>query len=644
MRLNPSINVLARDLNPPDQTHSPIGCLFRRSRGTTRRLLLLILLASIRCAAQASQPIHYVVDLRAPDSHLVQVTMNVPGASPATEIQIPAWNCLYQLRDFVRNVQELEAECDGRSAELSRMDLNAWRGPNQACGNLKFRYAVYAREDGPFSSILDSEHAFLNFAMLLFYLPKDRDRTAQVKILLPEGWKLATLLAGDGDEFQAGNYDALVDSPVEAGHFAEYAYTQEFHFPNSVPDSAGKRATFRIIVNADPRDYSADRLLDSVRKITAAETGLMQDLPFERYTFILHFPREAGSSGGMEHRNGTAITVPASLARDRQGYLEDVIAHEFFHAWNVKRIRPQSLEPIDYIHGNDTRDLWFCEGVTSTYAELALLRAGLLARDMFYSRVAGAIQALQERPARRFQSVETSGREAWLEKYTDYHRPERSISYYNKGELLGFLLDLGIRNASHNQASLDDVMRRLNQDFAHQGRFYTLADIRAIISKLAPAFGVDRFLADYVQGTQELDYATYLGYAGVHLFREVTQLPAPGFALSRAPTGLVQVESVEPASDAQRAGLQPGDVLLEADGEPLAAAAEATLPRWRAGQTVKLQIAREGKTQIIKFRVGVSQKVSCRVEEEPHVEPSQLRVREGWLKGETAPASVPGTP
>jgi predicted metalloprotease with PDZ domain len=641
---NPPITALRNDLNPADTIPSPVIGLFRRSRGTTQRLLLLILLAAVRSTAQISQPVHYVVDLRAPDSHLVRVTMNVPDTGPATEIQIPAWNCLYQLRDFVRNVQDLEAECDGRSVELSRMDLNAWRGPDQACSNLKFRYAVYAREDGPFSSMLDSEHAFLNFAMLLFYLPKGRGRPARVKILLPEGWKLATLLDGEGDEFRAGNYDALVDSPVEAGHFAEYAYTQELHIANSVPDSAGKRATFRVIVHADPGDYSADHLLDSVQKITAAETALMQDLPFERYTFILHFPHEGGPGGGMEHRNGTAITVPASLARTRQAYLEDVIAHEFFHAWNVKRIRPQSLEPIDYIHGNDTRDLWFCEGVTSTYAELVLLRAGLISREAFYGSLAGSVEALQGRDARRFQSVETSGREAWLEKYSDYQRPGRSISYYNKGELLGFLLDLGIRNASHNQASLDDVMRSLNQNFARPGRLYTLADVRAIISKLAPAFGVDRFLADYVQGTQELDYATYLGYAGVRLATEVTELPVSGFAVSRASTGLMQVESVEPASDAQRAGLRPGDVLLGADGELLAAAAEPSLPRWRPGQTVGLQIAREGKTQIIKFSVGVTQKVSYRVEEEPNAEPGQLRVREGWLKGETAPAPIPATP
>jgi predicted metalloprotease with PDZ domain len=627
-----------------DKTHFPIIAGFRRSPGATWRLAFLVLLASLPCAAQAPQPIHYVVDLRAPNSHLVQVTMNVPAAPPATEIQIPTWNCLYQIRDFVKDVQDLQGECDGQRVELGRVDLDTWRGPNRGCSRLEFRYAVYAHGEGPFSSMLDSEHAFLNLAMLLFYLPKDRGRETRVKILLPEGWKLATLLDGEGDEFPAKDYDSLADSPVEAGHFAEFSYTQELSHPDASPEPGGKRATFHVVIHADPADYSAGRLLDSIRKITAEETALMHDLPFERYTFILDFPREAGPSGGMEHRNGAAITVPASVMRGGQGYLEDVLAHEFFHAWNVKRIRPQSLEPIDYIHGNDTRDLWFCEGLTSTYAELVLLRAGLINRETFYNRLASAIQVLQERPARRYQSVETSGREAWLEKYADYYRPERSVSYYNKGELLGFLLDLGIRNASHNRASLDDVMRRLNQDFARQGRFYTLADLRAIISQFAPSFDVDRFLADYVQGTQELDYATYLGYAGVRLATSATELPAAGFTMSRTPSGVIQVESVEPGSDAQRAGLKPGDVLLKADGEPLPASVEATLPRWRPAQTVELQIARGGKSLLIKFKIGVSQQISYRVNEEPHPDPGQLRVREGWLKGQTAPASAPVAP
>ena len=258
--------------------------------------------------------------------------------------------------------------------------------------------------------------------------------------------------------------------------------------------------------------------MKSLQKITAEETRLMQDLPFSRYTFMLHFPRERRIDG----RHGTSRwsgDCHSGFRNSRQeGYLESVAAHEFFHAWNVKRIRPQSLEPVDYINGNDTRDLWFCEGVTNTYAGLVLLRAGLIDRATFYARVAGAMQVAARAALRAgSRASEMSGREAWLEKYSDYNRSERSISYYNKGELLGYLLDLGIRHASRNQAGLDDVMRRLNQDFARRGRFYTMADLRAIIAQLAPSFDMDRFFADYVQGTQELDYSTYLGYAGLNL-------------------------------------------------------------------------------------------------------------------------------
>ncbi|MGD1104907.1 MAG: hypothetical protein ABSA59_22910 [Terriglobia bacterium] len=575
-----------------------------------------------------------MVDLSAAETHFVQVTMNIPGASAGTEIQIPAWNCLYQIRDFVKNVEDLKGDCDGQPADLDREDLNTWRGPNRSCRNLAFHYSVYANTDGPFDSMLDGDHSFLNLAMVLFYLPRDRHWPVQVKFQLPAGWKLATFLEGEGDEFQAANYDALVDSPVEAGHFEDFSYPQDFT-PTGASASEMKRATIRLIIDANRADYSPGRIMNSLQKITAEETTLMQDLPFSRYTFILHFPREGGSTGGMEHRDGAAIAVAASAIRDNEGYLESVVAHEFFHAWNVKRIRPQSLEPVDYINGNDTRDLWLCEGVTNTYAQLALLRAGLIDRDKFYARVAGAIQVLQNHSARRFQSVEMAGREAWLEKYSDYNRSGRSISYYNKGELLGCLLDLGIRHASDNQAGLDDVMRRLDQDFARRGRFYTLADLRALVAQLAPTFDTNRFFADYVQGTQELDYSTYLGYAGLHLATHTAELPVPGFSASPNAGGLLQVDSVDTESNAQRAGLQPGDVLIMADGDLLPAGPHLTLPFWRPGQAVELQIAREGETHVFKFRIGVNQQISMQIEKDPQASPDQLRVREGWLKGVT---------
>src|SRR5205814_5971912 len=154
-----------------------------------------------------------------------------------------------------------------------------------------------------------------------------------------------------------------------------------------------------------------------------------------------------------------------------------IAADEFFHLWNVKRIRPQGLEPVDYVHGNDTTELWFSEGVTSTYGELALLRAGLISRQDFYANLAQEIRDLEQRPARKSQSAVEAGREAWLEQYVDYARPEPSISYYNKGELLGYLLDLGIRHATGNRRSLADVMRGLNENFARRGRFFPRADL-----------------------------------------------------------------------------------------------------------------------------------------------------------------------
>jgi len=615
---------------------------FRPSSGTApshRRRLPLILLFFLPFEAQAARPLHYLVDLTEPETHLVRVALDIPDAGAVTEIQIPAWNCLYQIRDFVKNVEDLKGDCDGQPATLVRVDLNTWRGPNRACGNLTFRYAVYAAGDGPFDSALDSNHSFLNLAMVLFYLPRERNRRVQVRYQVPDGWKLATLLEGDGPEFTALNYDALVDSPVEAGHFADFSYPQDFA-PAGAPTAEATRATIRVIIDADRADYSAGRILNSLQKITSTEIALMQDLPFRQYTFILHFLRESGSTGGMEHRDGTAITIPVSALRENEGYLESVAAHEFFHAWNVKRIRPQSLEPVDYINGNDTRDLWLSEGVTNTYGQLALLRAGLIDRQTFYAHVANAIQVLQRRSARRFQSAETSGREAWLEKYSEYNRSDRSISYYNKGELLGYLLDLGLRHASQNQAGLDDLMRRLNRDFARRGRFYTLAEVRGLIAQMAPAFDVDRFFADYVQGTQELDYPAYLEFAGLRLATHETESALNGFSTSRNSGGLLQVDSVEEGSGAQRAGLQPGDVLLMADGDPLPGGAHPTLPYWRPGQAVELHIARQGRSRDLKFRLGVNQQVSFQIEEDPQATPEQLRVRFGWLEGVTN--SLPG--
>jgi predicted metalloprotease with PDZ domain len=590
-------------------------------------LVLSLALAGATSGSAPDLPVQYTLDLRNPALHRVTVTMHVPNAKAGAELQFPAWNNLYQIRDFVRDVQQVEARCGAKPAPLRRLDLDTWES-TERCSDLELHYTVYANQDDVFSSVLNSHRAFLNFALLLFYLPQDRARPASVKFLLPAGWKLATLLDSGKTpgEYVAAKYDRLADSPAEAGEFQEYDYVQ-------------KGADFRVIVDGDPGLYSPGGLLAALKKITATETALMQDVPFRRYTFFYYFPQEGGG-GGMEHRDGAAIAIPAAAMREGLYSLEAISAHEFFHLWNVKRIRPKGLEPIDYVHGNDTSDLWFSEGVTSACTELVLLRSGLIGRKDFYDHLVSQIAELDARPARRFQSVEESGREAWLEKYPDYFRPERSISYYDKGELLGYLLDLAIRHASGNRYSLDTVMRRLNRNFAKRGRFFDDRDLEKIINELAPAFDCREFFRAYVDGTRDLDYGRYLGYAGLTLRSDQAKVADLGFRPLKSFIGPVVVGSVEPGSSAEAAGLEPGDILLEMNGAELTWLPGQTAGELHPGQRVKFTVRRGSRIFKVAFRLGSRLATTYRVAEDKHLTPDQLAVREGWLKGETSTAQA----
>ena len=553
--------------------------------------------------------------------------MTIPDAQAGTEVQYPAWNALYQIRDFVRWMRDLSAQCDGRPLHLMRRDLYTWTSGESRCDKLKIRYSVYVDDEGVFSSVLSEHHAYLNPAMLLLYLPQDRARALRVKYLLPEGWKLATLLnpAQQPDEFEARNYDELADSPAEAGVFREYDYVQ-------------KGAQYRVVVDAAENECSSGKLLESLRKITDAATSLMQDVPFARYTFLVHV--SPVGRGGMEHRDGAAITVSEEECKSNWPGVESIFAHEFFHAWNVRRIRPQSLEPIDYARGTDTRDLWFAEGVTSTFAEYTLLRAGMVTRETFLARLASEIKRLEDAPARNAQSAEDSGREAWLEKYADYLLPVRSISYYNKGEILGFLLDLLIRHESGSRHSLDDLMHTLNEDYARRGRFFKSEDlIRIAIGLSSDAGPARRFFEEYVSGTRELDYDKYLDYAGLRLARTRTEKPSLGFVAVQNFGQPVVVASVEPGSPAEQAGLREGDLLQEMNGKPLRGTPDELISKMKQGQSITFGVRRRRQKIFIKYILEAKGDTIYRIEEAPEASAEQRRFQQLWLTGQTLSAT-----
>jgi predicted metalloprotease with PDZ domain len=472
-------------------------------------------------ARPASATIQYRVSLDHPERHLFGVSMTIPVEGREVTVAIPAWSTLYRIEDFAYRVRDVTATCGSLDAvpasapaavpvNVRKLDKQTWRislsGSCQPGDHNRFEihYETDWDEPGPFNSQLNPSHAFVNLSEILMYVPDQRAEDTSVAFdNLPGGWRTAGELAtaGAANTYVALSYDKLVDAPVEAGKFDEFEF-----------NSGG--AHFRVVV--DSENWNRRALENGLQMITAYELQLMGGPPFDpprrEYTFIFHIGPDGDiDGGGMEHSNSTAIST-----RSVDSAIP-IAAHEFFHAWNVKRIRPQSLEPVDYAKEQYSRALWFAEGVTSAYASYTLVRAGLWTKGQFYGDLASQIADLESRPARQWQSAEQSSLEAWFEKYDGYNTPERSISYYNKGQILGVMLDLAIRDATDNHKSLDDVLRRMNVEYAQQGKFYDDSEgIRAVVEEVAGKSFQD-FFRRYVSGTDEIPYNDFLGVAGLQL-------------------------------------------------------------------------------------------------------------------------------
>jgi predicted metalloprotease with PDZ domain len=573
----------------------------------------------------ARATIDYSVSVAHPERHLFNVTMRVPNVRDRVFLQMPAWNALYQIRDFSSHMLQVAARDEaGAPLPIVKLDKQTWQV--SGAGTLTVNYPIFWDEASPFASQLNPDHAFLNLAMVLLYVPDRRAEDTRLAFDdMPDGWRVAVELDSANmpvghrsAAYTAPSYDALVDAPVELGIFDEFRI------------EAGGRP-IRIVIHGDPGDRS--KLIDALKRIVDYEVSLMGGAPFREYLFLFHVGTVYGG-GGMEHANCTAISA------DVPGQLTSYAAHEFFHTWNVKRIRPRSLEPVDFTKEMWTKSLWFAEGVTSTYGAYTLVRTGLWSTQQFYGNLSSQISELESRSARRWQSVEQSSLDAWYEKYPVYNRPEDSISYYGKGELVGVALDILIRDSTDNRASLDDMMRLLNEEFARRGRFYNESeDLRAaaeeaIRSKaLAAHPDLKDFFTRYVSGTDEIPFDDLLGRAGWLLKDAGQRHAALGFAIRREGNAPPSVSGLEPGSAALQAGVQDGDILLAFNGEPLQRSPDRWLRDHQPGERVTVKVRRNGEEKDFSFVLDRQFDAAYQVVEAPDPSEKQRRIRNGILHG-----------
>jgi len=602
----------------------------------------VLLLASSSSMAQTSAPlssdIAFTVSMSKAYTHLLEVEMRVQipanlQVPNETDLVMPVWTPgSYLIREFERHVQDFAADANGRALDWAKVNKNTWRVKTSGVRQWRATYRVYANELSVRTSELNSDHAFWNNAALLMYREGSINAPATLRILPAPGWKIATgLPAVDGqpNTFRAENFDVLYDSPVECSNFKQI-------------DFEVRGVPHRIVIDGEG-NYDQKRMLAGVQKIVETETALFGDLPYHDYTFILHL--RANTGGGLEHLNSTALGFRRNGFAKEEGYRSfwSLVAHEFFHLWNVKRIKPDALGPFDYTKENYTRLLWVAEGITDYYGQLMLRRAGLISDQTYLDQLAKRIEDFQNTPGRLEMSAEESSFDTWIKFYRpDENSVNSAISYYDKGELLGLLLDLDIRRRTHGAKSLDDVMRYLYDEFFKKGRNYTPADVQRACELMAGA-SLDQFFSRYVRGREELPYDEMLAAAGLQL--EQAGIPIGGSGLDtpvrvKAFLGAdleqtgdrLLITHVRAGTPAYEQGLNANDQIVALDGARVTKETfEARIAEKKPGDTVRVMVFRFDDLRTFDIRLGSHVDAPFRILPLAQASDEQKRIYQAWL-------------
>jgi predicted metalloprotease with PDZ domain len=584
----------------------------------------------------ASKPLSlsYTLAFPQPHTHLYEVTFTIGNVSTAQlDISLPTWTPgSYLQREYARHVQDFSAVDDRGPLRWQKVDKATWRIETGAASEkpktVRASYRVYANELATQTSHLDASHAYFNGATLFMYVPSAKDQPHRLKIIAPAGWRVSSplALAPDADGyFTAPNYDVLIDSPTEIGTHKLLEF-----------EVRGKPHRMAIWGEFN---FDENRLKTDMAKIVETDAQMFGGLPYEHYLFIVHLQPNIG--GGTEHLNANVSqTSPASFKSPRgyRGFL-GLESHEYFHCWNVKRIRPLALGPFDYQHENYTHNLWVSEGITSYYGDLILRRAGLTAPGEYLDGLAGLLGAYERTPGRFKQSAESASFDAWIKLYRpDENSINTAMSYYTKGEILGLLFDLEIRARTGGAKSLDDVMRSLLENHSLPKPGFTDAELKATFEKVAGA-DLTEFWQRYVSGMEEIDFNAWLNKAGLKLDKGYLSA-APNAATKPGTLGIgtraqgdrVVVASVLAGLPAYEGGVNTGDELVAIDGRKIDAnSVNSVMAELQTGQKVALLVFRRERLMTFDLTAAIRPFDRYTISEMKEATDAQKELRKGWL-------------
>lgn len=596
------------------------------SRTVTAALVgaLVLSMTMTTTAAQPPDPIRYTLRFPAPQTHYVEVEATYPtGGRPAIELYMAVWTPgSYLVREYQRHVEGVTATAGGRPVAIAKSRKNRWRVETGGAATVTVRYRVYAREMTVRNNWVEAGFAMLNGAPTFITLVEPGPRPHEVRIELPSGWTgSATALmpiAATPHAYRADDFDTLVDSPIVLGNPVTREFTVE-----------GKRHV--LALEGDPSLFDADRAAADVRKIVEASRRVMGPLLYPHYYFL---NMVVDTGGGLEHKNSFLTMSSRFVTRTHRSYMNwlSLVAHEYFHNWNVKRLRPVELGPFDYEHETYVKTLWVAEGFTDYYADLLLRRAGISTIEEYFEALANQVEAVQTTPGRLVSPVSESSYDTWIKQYRpDENTANTAINYYPKGAVIAFLLDTRIRQATEGRKSLDDGMRLALQRYGGE-RGFTDQQFYQVMSEVA---GTDLtpFFRSAAESTDELDYAEALDYFGLR-FRPVDPRLQRAFlgATTRTDQGRLIVTGVRRGTPAIEAGLNVDDEILAIDDvrvrpEGLA----ARLEQYRPGDRVQLLVARRDRLTRLDVTLGTDPGRPWRLELRPDASDVQKARVLAWL-------------
>lgn len=583
-------------------------------------------LAGAPAARAAAPALAVTVSMERPTTHYYRVVVRADGLAGETQdFKMPVWTPgYYRIMDYAKNVRDFRAEDGaGRPLPFEKTAKNVWRVRTGRSGTAVVSYDVYAFNRFCADSYLSDDGGFITPAGVFMHVGGRLKDPVTVTVVPAPGWtEVSTGLEpvpGRPHTFTAPDIDTLYDCPILVGNQEVLAF-----------EAAGKP---HKVAAYDLGAVDRARFTGDLKKIVEAAAALMGELPYRHYTFLVIGP----GGGGLEHLNSTAVALdPGSLMTPRgyQGWLA-FIAHEYFHLFNVKSIRPIALGPFDYDRENYTDLLWFSEGATVYYEYLLLDRAGLMSRDEVLDRLGSTVASYENAPGRRRQPATLSSFDTWTGFFgRNEHAAASTISYYDIGCGLSLLLDLRIRAASDGRASLDDVMRALYRTYyKEKKRGFTARELREACEKAAGE-PLGEIFDVYARTTGPWDYAKHLAPAGLAIDVEPKPVPEPWFGAStQDQNGKAVVTAVEEGSPASLAGLCAQDEILAVDGRRVEARSLAqALGERKAGDRLEVLYARRGKTGRAEAVLAERRRPSWRITRVADLTPSQSAFLEAWLK------------